>query len=255
MSELPLPKWLLRIYYVFPIVLYVPDAIFNFYVYSDGSGIDLAHVTVATVPYIALWALLAGGVVGMAWLLSVLAPWHWSRGNRFQAVMCWIGVIIATAITIWNSLAYRSARFSPFPTDRLFPLGNGFSVTMLLVAVMPPFWGLFWAIVQPATNKRDAALEKESHQAKIERMQQATEIKRLRAEANAQIRAAQITGLAATARTARAQIAGKSPAPTTVTPESDSGLPALLPPATQTAANPLAAILARLPAQPQEEDD
>ncbi len=27
---MPLPKWLLRIYYIFPIILYVPDVIFNY---------------------------------------------------------------------------------------------------------------------------------------------------------------------------------------------------------------------------------
>ena len=27
---LPLPKWLTRLYYLFPIVLYLPDMLFNF---------------------------------------------------------------------------------------------------------------------------------------------------------------------------------------------------------------------------------
>jgi hypothetical protein len=212
-DSVPLPGWLTKLYYIFPIVLYVPDSIFNFYVYSDGSGIDFNHITITETPLIGLWAFLAVGIVGMAWLLSVLAPWHWTRGNRFQAVMCWIGVIIATSITIWNSLAYRSQRFSAFTTDRWFAQAfhvtlNGFSPTMILVSVAPPFWGLFWAIVQPAVQRRSLAEEQESHVMRMERLKQEAEIKRLKAEANAQVRQAQLKGLVATVRSAREQIAG-----------------------------------------------
>lgn len=205
-QALPLPKWLMRIYYIFPIILYVPDAIFNFFVYSDGNGIDLQNITPLQIPLIVLWAFLAAGVVGMAWLLSVFAPWHWARGNKFQSIMCWVGVIIATGITIWNSLAYRSQRFTAFKTDQWVGLQGGFSLTMILVAVAPPFWGLFWAIVQPVETKRSRQTEELDFQAKIERMKQDAELKRVRAEANAQVRTAQIQGLAATARAARAQL-------------------------------------------------
>jgi len=34
--QLPLLYWLVKIYFVFPVVLYIANAIFNFYVYSDG---------------------------------------------------------------------------------------------------------------------------------------------------------------------------------------------------------------------------
>ena len=27
---LPLPGWLVKVYYIFPVILYIPDAIFNF---------------------------------------------------------------------------------------------------------------------------------------------------------------------------------------------------------------------------------
>jgi hypothetical protein len=212
----PLPPWLIKLYYIFPIVLYVPDSIFNFYVYSDGSGIDLNHIGITQIPYIGLWVFLAVGIVGMAWLLSVLAPWHWARGNRFQAVMCWIGVIIATSITIWNSLAYRSLSFKAFVTDRWLAQAfhvtlNGFSPTMILVSVAPPFWGLFWAIVQPALQKRSLAEQQESHVMRAERLKQEAEIKRLKAEANAQVRQAQLKGLVATVRSAREQLRGTAP--------------------------------------------
>ena len=145
----------------------------------------------------------------MAWLLSVLAPWHWARGNHFQSIMCWCGVIIATAITMWNSLAYRSQSFKAFKTDALFGTTNinsSFSLTMIIVALAPPFWGLFWAIVQPAQPKRSAEAERESFNQRLERLKQEAEIKQVKAAANAQIRAAQISGLAATARAARAQL-------------------------------------------------
>ncbi len=206
-SALPLPKWLMRVYYVFPVVLYIPDAFFNFFVYTDGSNINVNNITADQIPLVILWGFLAAGVVGMAWLLSVFAPWHWARGNKFQSVMCWFGVVIATAVTIWNSLSYRSEKFTSFNTDKWLGLGNnGFSVTMILVAVAPPFWGLFWAIVQPVETRRSRAAEESDFQAKIDRMKQEAELKRVKAEANAQIRAAQIKGLASTARAARAQL-------------------------------------------------
>jgi hypothetical protein len=36
-KALPLPGWLVKVYFIFPIILYIPDAIFNYYVYSDGA--------------------------------------------------------------------------------------------------------------------------------------------------------------------------------------------------------------------------
>jgi hypothetical protein len=159
-ESLPLPKWLGRLYYIFPIVLYVPDMIFNFYVYSDGSGINLNRFDITSIPGLVLWGFLSAGIVGMAWLLSILAPWHWVRGNRFQSLMCWAGVFIATGITTWNSLAYRSIKFVSFKTDEWFMGATGlhvpFSITMVLVSISPPFWGLFWMIVrliQPGRNQ------------------------------------------------------------------------------------------------------
>jgi hypothetical protein len=213
-EALPLPGWLTKIYYIFPIVLYVPDMLFNFYVYSDGSGLNPSKFTFENLPGFLLWGFLAAGIVGMAWLCSVLAPWHWIKGNKFQSIMCWFGVVIATSITIWNSLAYRSLNFKVFATDLWFAQAfhvniTGFSPTMILVSVAPPFWGLFWAIVQPAVGRKSMAEEQESHQLKLERMKQEAEYKRLRAEANAGVRAAQLKGLAATARAARAQISGQ----------------------------------------------
>ena len=207
-EAMPLPKWLMRIYYIFPVVLYIPDAIFNFYVYSDGAHVNITNPGLADIAAIALFAFLSAGIVGMAWLLSVFAPWHWGRGHKFQSIMCWFGVVVATAVTIWNSLSYRSQSFTAFNTDHWLGFNNGFSVTMILVAVAPPFWGLFWAIVQPSESKRSRAAEEQDFQTKLDRMKQEAELKRVRAEANATIRAAQIQGLAATARAARAQIGG-----------------------------------------------
>jgi hypothetical protein len=232
-EALPLPKWLTKIYYIFPIVLYVPDMLFNFYVYSDGSGLDTSKFTLANLPGFLLWGFLAAGIVGMAWLCSVLAPWHWIKGNKFQSVMCWIGVIIATSITIWNSLAYRSQTFKAYATDswvNAASKSNGFSLTMVLVSCAPPFWGLFWAIVQPAVGKKSLAEEQESHAMKIERMKQEAEYKRLRAEANAGVRAAQLKGLAATVRSARAQMAGKPEDGATETTDDTAATPAVAEP-------------------------
>ena len=209
-KTLPLPRWLERVYFIFPIVLYVPDVIFNYFVYSDGGTIPKANLMLQ-VAQVTLWAFMAIGIVGMAYLLSVLAPWHWGRGHRVQAIFCGIGVIIATAITTWNSLAFRSTGFTTFKTDEwvynLWPQLQGISLTMVLVAVAPPFWGLFWAVVQPTQGNRSLRHLQESHEERMLRLQQEAEIKRMRAEANATVRAAQLKGMAQTAAAARDQAA------------------------------------------------
>jgi hypothetical protein len=206
---LPLPSWLKKAYYIFPVVLYIPDAIFNFWVYSD--GVKRTGNTLFDTGQMVLWACVSLGVVGMAYLLSVLAPWHWGQGHRVQAFFCGLGVLIATAITTWNSLSYRSSDFTLFNTDKwayqMWPQLQtlGVSVTMVLVSIAPPFWGLFWAIVQPTETGRTLRQIQESYQEKLLRTQQEAELKAMRAEANARVRAAQLKGMAATAAAAREQ--------------------------------------------------
>lgn len=195
----PLPEWLKTAYYIFPIVLYVPDIIFNFWVYTDGTGVDFNHFELGMVPQIILWFFLSAGIVGMAWLFSVLAPWHWNKRNHFQSFMCWLGLAIAMSFTTWNSLAYRSVKFSEFKTDEWLnaALGihmSGFSPTMVLVAVSPPFWGLFWAIVQPHEGKRSAFMERQQHEQKLEKLRLDAEFKRARAQENSKTRSAQLSG-------------------------------------------------------------
>lgn len=210
---LPLPRWLTRVYFIFPIVLYVPDAIFNFYVYTDGVSTRETN-PLLQVGFFVLWAFVSLGVVGMAYLLSVLAPWHWGQGHRLKAFFASLGVIVATGITTWNSLAYRSTSFVQFKTDdwiwTLWPQlkAHGISITMILVAIAPPFWGLFWAIVQPTETGRSLKQIEESHAEKLLRTQQEAELKALKAEANAKVRAAQLRGMAATAAAARDQAKG-----------------------------------------------
>ena len=212
-KTLPLPGWLVKVYFIFPVVLYIPDAIFNYFVYSDGTGIPKAS-PLLQVGEVALWAFMAIGIVGMAYLLSMLAPWHWGQGHRMQAIFCGLGVVVATAITTWNSLAFRSTHFQKFPTDtwlyQTFPQlqNNQISLTMVLVAIAPPFWGLFWAVVQPTQTGRSLRQIRESHEERLLRLQQEAELKRLRAEANATIREAQLRGMAKTAAAAREQAAG-----------------------------------------------
>jgi hypothetical protein len=207
---LPLPEWLKKVYFIFPVVLYIPDAIFNFYVYSDGASVQNANPLLQA-GQLALWGFLSVGVVGMAYLLSVLAPWHWGQGHRVQAFFCGLGVVIATAITTWNSLAYRSTDFRPFPTDQwtyqMWPQLQSIhiSITMVLVAIAPPFWGLFWAIVQPTETGRSLRQLQESHAERLLRLQHEAELKRIKAETNAKIREAQLRGMARTAATAREQ--------------------------------------------------
>ncbi|MFI5271474.1 MAG: hypothetical protein ACHQ4H_00395 [Ktedonobacterales bacterium] len=210
---LPLPNWLKKDYFIFPVILYIPDVLFNYYVYSDGGTTHTGGV-VAQVFFAVLWGFLSIGVVGMAYLLSVLAPWHWGQGHRMQAFFCGLGVLIATGITTWNSLAYRSQHFQTFQTDQwlynIWPQlkAMNFSVTMVLVAIAPPFWGLFWAMVQPTETGRTLRQIQESHQERLLRMKQESELKALRAESNARVRAAQLKGMAATAAAARDQAKG-----------------------------------------------
>lgn len=210
---LPLPSWLVKVYFIFPVILYIPDAIFNYYVYSDGWNTTNDGVLVQ-VGKVALVSFLSIGVVGMAYLLSVLAPWHWGQGHHIQAFFCALGVVIATAITTWNSLAYRSNEFVEFKTDQwaynIWPqlADNRISITMILVSIAPPFWGLFWAMVQPTTSGRSIAQLQESHAEKLLRVQHEAEVKRLKAETNAKVREAQLRGMAQTAAAAREQASG-----------------------------------------------
>ncbi len=207
---LPLPRWLTRLYYIFPVILYIPDGIFNFYVYTDGAKPPNTEPLVQA-GFFALWTFVSVGLVGMAYLFSVLAPWHWGQGHRIQALFCGLGLLIATGITTWNSLAYRSISFHAFNTDQwiynIWPQlqSANISITMVLVAVAPPFWGLFWAIVQPTRTGRTLQQIQESHAEQLLRTQQEAELKAARAEANARIRAAQLKGMAATAAAARVQ--------------------------------------------------
>jgi hypothetical protein len=202
-----------KVYFIFPVVLYIPDAIFNFFVYSDGATFIHSANPVVQAGSAVLWGFLALGVVGMAYLLSVLAPWHWGQGHHVQAFFCAIGVLVATAITTWCSLAFRSQTFKGFVTDQwvysVWPelRSTHFSLTMLLVAIAPPFWGLFWALVQPTATGRSLRQLQESHEERMLRMQQDAELKALRADANAKVREAQLRGMAATAVAARKQAA------------------------------------------------
>ncbi len=233
-KTLPLPGWLTKLYFIFPIILYLPDAIFNYYVYSDGIATQSTSM-VGQAFWSVVWGFVAIGVVGMAYLLSVMAPWHWSQGHRFQAFFCAIGVIVATVITTWNSLAFRSQHFVDFPTDKwadaIWPQLHtfNFSVTMVLVSIAPPFWGLFWAIVQPTEKRRDLRHLQNTHAERVMRTQQEAELKRIRAEANATVREAQLRGMAQTAVAARQQAAG-------FLAQRRGGQPSALPAGEQTAA-------------------
>ncbi|HEY7849674.1 MAG TPA: hypothetical protein VIC27_06380, partial [Ktedonobacterales bacterium] len=101
-----------------------------------------------------------------------------------------------------------------FTTDKwaynLWPQlqANHISVTMILVSIAPPFWGLFWAIVQPTEKNRDLRHLQNTHAERVLKTQQEAELKRIRAEANATVREAQLRGMAQTAVAARQQVAG-----------------------------------------------
>jgi hypothetical protein len=210
-KAMPIPKWLMRMYYVFPIVLYVPDAIFNFYVYTDGAKPPAGVPAAVELGFFALWSFVAIGLVGMAYMFSLLAPYHWGNRHRIQAIFCGIGLLVATGITLWNSLAYRSQTFSKFKTDDwiagVIPAlkNSQLSMTMIIVAAAPPLWGLFWAIIQPTRRRQNVEELNHGHVERLIRARQAAELKAVKAEVNATVRAAQIKGMATTAAAAREQ--------------------------------------------------
>ncbi len=271
-KALPLPSWLVKVYFIFPIVLYIPDAIFNYFVYSDGVVAPANANVLVQVSQVTLWAFMSIGVVGMAYLLSVLAPYHWSLGHRIQAVFCGLGVVVATAITTWNSLSFRSTGFQAFNTDKwaygIWPVlqNSHISITMILVAVAPPFWGLFWAIVQPTQTNRSLRHLQESHAERLLKTEQDAELKRIRAESNAKVRAAQLRGMGITAAAARDQFAGlvkgkaavespvvvdADPAMASETGEESGGELAALPGAGESSVTPIPGRVLQYPSQKQ----
>jgi predicted DNA-binding protein (UPF0251 family) len=78
---------------------------------------------------------------------------------------------------------------------------------MLIVAVVPGFWVLFWAVVQPTTHRKSLQDIQMSHEERVLRMQQDAELKQVKAAANAKVRAAQLAAMTQTAIAARQQAA------------------------------------------------
>ena len=210
-KALPLPGWLVKVYFIFPIILYIPDAIFNYYVYSDGAYVPNAPLAVQISQVVALGlpldrrrrhglsALRAGAVALDEWppaagdLLLGRCPDRDRHHDLEQPVAI-------AASPFMNSRPTSGST----PHSRSWPR-SGISITMILVAIAPPFWGLFWALVQPTNHRRSLSALQEGHQEKLMRVQHEAELKRLRAESNAKVREAQLKGMAQTAAAARAQ--------------------------------------------------
>ncbi len=210
-----LPNFVLVLFQIFAVVIYGPDMFFGYQVYTANGKLigPISSDNLAPLGLVILFATLSAGTVGMAYLCSVLAPWHWAKGRHVVAVICGIGVVIATGVTILFSLAYRSDNPVSYAFDGTIqgwmPFLKTWNISPIqtIAAFAPPFWGLFWAFVQPTRKQEapDLATAALTHEAKLLRIQQQAEEKEARAQANAKSRAAQLAGIAQTVRDARNQ--------------------------------------------------
>ena len=214
MKTVGLPGFVRWFFQIFALVIYGPDMYFSYQIYTKNGELvagDIFHAA----PAIILFATLSAGTVGMAYLLSVLAPFHWRKGHRTIALTCGIGVLIATAVTILFSLAYRSENPVTYAFDATLRQWIGIqsiSPIQFIAAFAPPFWGLFWAIVQPTDTKSEAeiaaddpdAVAKIQHKAMVQtaQIEAASNLAQAKAAANAVNRGAQLKGLISTAREA-----------------------------------------------------
>ena len=214
MKTVGLPGFVRWFFQIFALVIYGPDMYFSYQIYTKNGELvagDIFHAA----PAIILFATLSAGTVGMAYLLSVLAPFHWRKDHRAIALTCGIGVLIATAVTILFSLAYRSENPVTYAFDDTLRQWIGIksiSPIQFIAAFAPPFWGLFWAIVQPTDTKSEAeiaaddpdAVAKIQHKAMVQtaQIEAASNLAQAKAAANAVNRGAQLKGLISTAREA-----------------------------------------------------
>ena len=218
--------------------------VFSYHIYSVGAGITnmTSDNWLEVLPQAALWFTVSAGTVGMAYLCSILLPHHWSHGHRLQGLFCILGVLIATSVTILFSLAYRSEEHAHYAFDLTiqswlpFLADANISPIQIFASIAPPFWGLFWMVIQPTEERRDD-MEGVDAEEKIRRIQARAQIEAAEAEAKAVVsaarakagavkRQAQLEGVAATFRVGANQIKGDQQE--VESPDQEAPVPTLL---------------------------
>ncbi len=140
---------------------------------------------------------LAGAMAaGVALRCSVKAAACFTRHEWGMALFNFVGLLLFSGAEIWASLSERSANLRPTPADaavlNLLGIGRApISPTVVVVAFLLPFASLYYGFSQQ--HRRDSAAERA---AKAAQEDFTLERKLKQAQANAQIRATQVAGMA-----------------------------------------------------------
>jgi hypothetical protein len=141
---------------------------------------------------------------GVALRCSVASVGAFKRREWGFAFFNFLGLVVFSGVEIWASLSERSSNLLPTPADNAvldaFHLhGAPISPTVVMVALLLPFASIYYGFSQQGrTRVTDADIEEKKRKLAAD-----LEEKRLRAEANAQIRAAQAKGLRGMAQALR----------------------------------------------------
>jgi hypothetical protein len=130
---------------------------------------------------------------GFALRRSVAAVGAFKRHEGGFALFNFLGVLVFSSVEIWASLSERSSNLLPTPADNavldaLGWHGAPISPAVVMVAVLLPFASIYYGFSQQGRA--------EINEADLDEQVQAARRKRMRAQANAEIRQAQAQGLA-----------------------------------------------------------
>src|SRR5579875_1212218 len=170
---------------------------------------------------------LAGAMAaGVALRCSVKAAACFTRHEWGMALFNFVGLLLFSSAEIWASLSERSANLRPTPADaavlNLLGVGHApISPTVVVVAFLLPFASLYYGFSQQ--HRRDSAAERA---AKAAQEDFALERKLKQAQATAQIRAAQVAGMAGAFKAGVGALRGDPVAQPTQAPAGDSVAPA-----------------------------
>jgi hypothetical protein len=144
---------------------------------------------------------------------SVAAVGAFKRHEWGFALFNFLGLVVFSGVEIWASLSERSANLRPTPADvavldALHLHGAPISPTVVMVAVLLPFASIYYGFSQQGrVRESDADLADKKRKLAAE-----LEEKRMRAEANAEIRAAQVRGVRKMAQAFRQDTSSTFPA-------------------------------------------
>jgi hypothetical protein len=145
---------------------------------------------------VALFFAAGATAAGVALRCSVASVGAFKRHEWGFALFNLLGLLVFSGVEIWASLSERSANLRPTPADvavldALHLHGAPISPTVVMVAVLLPFASIYYGFSQQGRvheTEADLAEKKRKLAAQLDE-------KRMRAEANATIRATQVQGL------------------------------------------------------------